>query len=256
MSESNHQCNYCNRRFKHRDLHTQHQAACVLLHQDRQTFERSVDAHETEDALPSAQELFKLVQRLIVQNTRLESRVAKLESTVLRHRKKMLLEWLNQSSNSLPVHTLWEWSSLLPISNEIVEHACKQGLTEGIKLYIKNLIAFSKESNVTMPICSFVQKRGQLYSYDLDEQAGLELYWSPVGQERFSRWIDTLSSNFLKAFIGWQRLRNWTVSEDTKQENVENMRNINDVVHEQRRKTELKKWLCEVLEQPAIYEVV
>jgi hypothetical protein len=100
-----------------------------------------------------------------------------------------------------------------------------------------------------------MQKRGQLYSYDVDEQAGLELYWSPMSQERFSRWVDILSRNFLKAFIGWQRLRNWTVSEDTKQENVENMRYINDIVHDQRRKTELKKWLCEVLEQPAIYEV-
>jgi NADH dehydrogenase/NADH:ubiquinone oxidoreductase subunit G len=256
MSESSHQCDYCNRRFKHRDLHTQHQTTCALLHQDRQAFERSVDAHETEDALPSAQELFKLVQRLILQNTKLETRIAKLESTVHRHRKKMLLEWLNQSSNTAPAYTFSEWSSLKPISNEIVEHACKHGLTEGIKLYVKNLIAFSKESNVVLPICSFVQKRGQLYSYDLDEPSGLELYWSPVSQERFSRWVDTLSCNFLKAFIGWQRLRDWTVSEDTKQENVENMRNINDVVHEQRRKTELKKWLCEVLEQPAIYEVV
>ena len=70
----------------------------------------------------------------------------------------------------------------------------------------------------------------------------------------------TAYHRFIQEFLIWQANHKEEIasSEDKKQENIENMRKINDISHDEKRKSELKKWMCiELEEQPTIeYEII
>jgi len=248
----NHFCKYCNRHFRFKDLYDQHIATCEFFHRRQRERDRDI---ETFEQLPSPQEMYKLVQYLMVQNARLTKDVEKLKQASNRRQKRAILEWLNGDSNPNPPHSFVEWSKTMPVTDEHLQLVFSDTLTDGIKACLK---AFLQET-ATKPICAFSQKPGVFYIYDgppkceANEENLAEPTWRLMIGEDYERWMSRVSHRFLQEFMKWQEANRAILysCEAEKERNIDYMRKISGggAVQEDRRNTDLRKWLFSKIEQ-------
>ena len=71
--------------------------------------------------------------------------------------------------------------------------------------------------------------------------------------EQFDRWINRLAHRFLQVFIEWQMANSALIHscDEEKEKNVDYMRKINGLgrAYEDRRRSELRKWIFCLLER-------
>lgn len=242
-------CRFCDRKFKFKDLYEQHIVTCEYLYQSKKAKDRELDIIEH---LPSAQEQFKLIQNLALHVARLQKEVELLRGNMNIRKKKMVIDWLNGSSNPRPLVTFNEWSKLIQINDSHLSTVFSLGLTAGIKKAVESYLEYSS----IPPIQAFKQKAGTFYIYDktegIDSEESSVLRWRALNTDENDRWIDLIMHKFLQKFIQWQ-LINMDLSnscETDKDRFLDYMQKINGGGQtDDRRKSELRKWLFGVLEQ-------
>lgn len=79
-------CIYCEKTFSFQDLYEKHHIVCEFFYQGRRQRHRNIECIEK---IPSAQELFELVQHLALKNKMLIERVTRLETNNQYHLKKI-----------------------------------------------------------------------------------------------------------------------------------------------------------------------
>jgi len=242
-------CRFCDRKFKFKDLYEQHVVTCEYLYQSKNTKDRNIDVIEH---LPSAQEQFKLIQHLALQIARVQKEVELLRGNMNIRKKKLVIEWLNSNANPAPLVTFNEWSKLIQINDSHLSTVFSLGLTAGIKKAVESYLEYSS----IPPIQAFKQKAGTFYIYDktegIDSEESSVLRWRALNTDENDRWIDLIMHKFLQKFIQWQ-LINMDLSnscETDKDRFLDYMQKINGGGQtDDRRKSELRKWLFGVLEQ-------
>ena len=242
-------CRFCDRKFKFKDLYEQHVVTCEYLYQSKNTKDRNIDVIEH---LPSAQEQFKLIQHLALQLARVQKEVELLRANMNIRKKKLVIEWLNSNANPAPLVTFSEWSKLIQVSDSHLATAFSLGLTAGIKKALDSYLEYSS----IPPIRAFKQKAGTFYIYDMTEGIDTEetsvLRWRSLTHDESDRWVDLMMHKFLQKFVQWQ-LINMDLStscETDKDRFLDYMQKINGGGQtDERRKSELRKWLFGKLEQ-------
>ena len=242
-------CIYCNREFRHHDLFAQHFITCQWFFKTRRERGREIESFET---LPSAQETYHLIQHLALQVSSLQTEVAQLRQITMTKKRKMILDWLlNPSNRSMtPSLSLVDWIKETPVSNDHLMIVFQVDLIEGIKAAIS--AHFDAYRGRIVPICAFHQKPGTLFVYHKPyssdpADADSVVKWRIMTADDFERWMDRLGTRFLQVFLKWQMDNAHIIrsSMDEKEKNLENMRKINGLsrAHEERRRSELRKWL-------------
>jgi hypothetical protein len=243
-------CIYCQREFRHQDLYAQHFITCQWFFKSRRNRDREIESFET---LPSAQDMYRLMQHLALQVSSLQAEVVQLRQITHAKKRKMILEWLQSPSNPSVCCSLSfvDWIKQTPVSMEHLQHVFSVDLVEGMKMVISAHLAASSGSAI--PIRAFHQKPGTLFVYhkpamvDSITQEDSVLKWRIMTADDFDRWMDRLGTRFLQEFLKWQMENADTIrsSMEEKEKNLDNMRKINGLSksHEERRRNELRKWL-------------
>jgi len=267
-----HFCKFCNRYFRFKDLYDQHNITCEYFYRRTRDREREMDTYEK---LPSPHDQFKLIQYLVLQVNKLQKEVIKLKGDTISKKRKIILEWLHSPCSPIPMTSFQQWIKLIPVEYTHLLKVFEGDLTDGMKLclsdYFKKNAAFtgvnmssglgsgvdisvstSASENVTVvPICAFLQKSGTIYIWsDLDVEGGISR-WCILSNDEFDKWINRLAHRFLQEFIQWQMDNSERIhsNDEEKEKNIEYMRKINGLgkIYEDRRRSELRKWLFSFL---------
>jgi hypothetical protein len=239
MASSENYCKYCCRYFKFKDLYEQHNVTCEFFYRRSRARDRELDGHEK---LPTPQEQFKLIQYLTLKVSKLENDVLRLKGLTVTRKRRVILEWLQNSGKPTPTLTFHEWSKTLDVSYEHLNGVFEGDITDGMKRMLVEV--FSYEG--TAPICCFTQKAGTIYIWSTCEDEP-EPHWMVMPHADFVRFVNRLSHTFLRTFLNWQRDNAELIrsSEENKEKNIQYMRKINGLgqAYEERRQSELRKWL-------------
>ena len=243
------QCVYCHRCFHFRDIYDQHVVTCEFFYRGRRNRERMEDDVET---LPTPQEQFKLIQHLLYQNTLLQKKVARMESRMLAKKRKIILDCLQNPSYPKPAVTFFEWVKTISVCFDDLDAVFEHDLVSGMIHSLNAQIEKEKEmvSGITIPICAFHQKPGTFYIWELPEE-NAEACWRILSVNDFDKWMNKMSHRFLQEFTLWKQLNaeSMRLTDEGKDKLIEYMRKIMGLgeSYEQRRRSELKKWLFEKL---------
>jgi len=238
-------CKTCDRSFKFKDLFDQHIPCCEYFAKSKR--ERDRDTEEFEN-LPTSQEQYKLIQYLLTQVSKLQKEVNGLKESALIKKRRLIIDWLHSPANYIPSCAFVEWTKSIIVDQDHLRYVFENGLSEGMKQCIHSHL----ERGLNAPIRAFTQKPGTLYLFVKDEPTDTASWRIATGED-LDRWMDRLSHRFLQEFIKWQ-LENADLinsSESEKEKNLEYMQKINGVgkQSEDRRKSEIKKWLYVQLEK-------
>lgn len=238
-------CVTCDKSFRFKDLYDKHIITCEFFSKSKREHDREIESFEE---LPTSQDQYKLIQHLYLQVAKLQKEVERLNDTMLIKKRRLIIDWLNGPSNYIPSHSFVEWTKSIQVDQDHLQYVFANGLTEGMKQCIHSHL----DSNVNAPVRAFTQKPGTLYLFVKDQEIDVSS-WKMATSEDLDRWMDRLSHRFLQEFIKWQ-LENADLinsSETEKEKNLEYMQKINGVgkQSEDRRKSEIKKWLYVQLEK-------
>ena len=240
-------CIYCNRLFHHRDLFDQHVITCEWFYKRRRDHTRELELYEP---LPSPQESYRLIQHLALQVSKLQREVLHLRQVTITRKRKIIMDWLQSPSNPVPAMSFLEWIKQIPVQLEHLQTVFRVDLIEGMKQSINAYLSTS--INDLIPICAFRQKSGTIFIYSPTGEDSTSCKWHIMSGDEFDRWIDRFGNRFLQVFLQWQ-IDNSSIirsTEEEKEKNIENMRRINGLSksYEDRRRSELRKWLFSRLE--------
>ena len=115
-------CSYCKKEYKQEKAFRKHELQCFNFHRD------SVD--DTQEYVPSASKMYKMIKFLFKENKKLKKRITSLEGKVNRKSVKInLLEWLQKNNNIIFDEKYCEY-------NIFIEKLTNMS-TENIELIIK-----------------------------------------------------------------------------------------------------------------------
>ena len=115
-------CSYCKKEYKQEKAFRKHELQCFNFHRD------SVD--DTEEYVPSASKMYKMIKFLFNENRKLKKRITSLEGKVNRKNFKInLLEWLQKNDNTIFDEEYCEYNTFIKNLTEMS--------TENIELIIK-----------------------------------------------------------------------------------------------------------------------
>jgi len=228
-------------------LFAQHFITCQWFFKNRRDRDREIESFET---IPNSQDMYHLIQHLALQVSSLQTEVAQLRQITIAKKRKMILDWLQSPSNPLmcPPLCLVDWIKQTPVLSEHLQTVFSVDLVEGMKMAISAHLAASGSST---PIRAFHQKPGTIFVYHkphvMESTTDTTVKWRIMTVDDFDRWMDRLGTRFLQEFLKWQMENAHTIrsSMEEKEKNLDNMRKINGLSksHEERRRSELRKWL-------------
>lgn len=239
MSMFDHYCKYCREFFEFKDGFDSHVQMCAFYHGPKFERERKLDSCKK---IPSSENQHILVQYLFNKVEKLEKDVLRLKGLSVTRKRRVILEWLQRPDYPKPSLPFHEWSKTIPVSYEHLKCVFDGDITDGMKRSLTDFFSYSGP----FPICCFTQKAGTIYIWTTNEE-NEESHWTIMSPRDFTRFVNRLSHSFLATFLNWQRENSRIIrsSEENKERNILYMRKINGlgVHYEERRQSELKKWL-------------
>lgn len=239
------ECKYCSRAFQFRDLYERHFYWCEFLWQGKRERLREAESYEQ---IPNATDQFHMMQTMLVKIAKLEKEIAHLRNTSLVRKRVAILQFLEKSPQYRPLISFQQWIREIPVTFEDLESVFAGDLVEGMKHSITRLL--SSTNATCLPICAFQQKKDTLYIYSRVtnvETGEITNKWMILSPDEWDRCMNRFAHRFLQEFIKWQHVNSEKIhlSEQDKEKHVEYMRKINGLgkSYEDRRRTELRKWL-------------
>ena len=93
---SNHNCVYCSRHFKFKDIYEKHSIMCEFFYKAKRDKDRDLEEIEY---MPTQQEMYKLVRHLTMQCAGLQKEVDKLKQNAGVRTRKIVVDKLNSIEN-------------------------------------------------------------------------------------------------------------------------------------------------------------
>lgn len=234
-----HNCLYCDRHFKFKDLYETHIIMCEFFNRSKREKEREMEAFEH---IPSQHELYKLVMHLTVQCSSLQKEVDKLKHSSGIRTRKIVIDKLNHIEN--PTTSFEDWYVVKqPILQSYLDLVYQEDLIAGIKRYISDLI-ISEKTNI--PMRTFAEKPNTIYVYSQDADNPKVATWKIMSNEQFMKWINRIAHRFSQEFsiIQADTFDVFDSSEAEKEKNIIFMMKINGgKISGERRANDIKKWI-------------
>jgi len=245
-------CIYCSRTYKLKDNYEKHVKPCEFFHKSQ--LQSQDDFCLAVETLPTQREMFELMKSLALKCSELEKEVVHLKQIVNVRQKKQILEWLNSNRTSVP-STFTEWYTDIEVTMEDLEKVFQYDLDSSIQNILQRKINQVK----CVPICGFSQKTNHLYIFDMtDENVNL---WKNVATPDIDKMIFYMSRKIMQKFLVWQKenQEELSASQQSKDREIIYMMKVNgSKITDEKRNTEMKKWLFSKLEEnmDMLYEFV
>ena len=241
-------CCYCSRRYMLVKNYKAHIASCKLMYKMK-TMTRD-DFQESIINVPSNEELFGMFKLLAEKYEKLEYELQSLRVQSNNRCKKNIIDILETTRK--PLSGFYEWIINVEINYESLLIVFNGDLTEGIKHL------FTKKINSTdiKPICTFKQKNNTFYVYDKYMLNNNPTYrWHIISNSEIEKVLNYFSYEFIKIFLQWQSENEEAISsnEDMQDKIIQYMFRVNgSKISNEKRWTELKKWLSTKIEEDFI----
>lgn len=176
-----HRCNNCNTRCNTKRTYELHVSMCDFIHQRREI--------DTEIHMPSQQAMFQYMIDLTNKCKELEKKVAKIQSSTTRFRRKHIDEYLKNIPP--PKMEFSDWLSEIEVTYDHLKIVFDQNLEECIKEILSPFLS-------DLPIRAFIQNQTVFYIYHQDD-------WRQMTGEEMSSFITSISRKVLKTYTKWSK---------------------------------------------------
>lgn len=251
MSNRQHICPYCDRVYRFKDLYNTHVTTCAILHRNRNDMDRSNDSYEDP---PSSEEMFKIIQGLVVKVDKLENEVVQLRASAGSRKRRDIMNWLNSPANPPPLKGFQEWIEAIDVTPE---HLTTVFGSTNILSGLKGALTDYCVNPSGLPVRAFTQKTNTLYvwkqveSEEGDEESE-DHHWVVMDNDTYNRWYDYTKHQFVRIFAKWE-MENLTLVRSTDEERNKHNGNMRKIIGcgsntlEERRRNELRKWIYSLI---------
>jgi hypothetical protein len=184
-------CSSCDKKFHYKGFFDNHRIACDFFNQTRKT-----QHSDSDEQMPSKEEMFKLLQHLSFKCHLLTEDVEKLKKCAFSSNKKSVESILDSIK---PLITLDEWVKTITICNDCMTEIFDKNLTDGIIKCISDRIE-CEDTSFILPLRSF---KGMLYAYLEDEETSL-CKWILCPIKKFNSIIEIIKHEIVKFYCDWK----------------------------------------------------
>lgn len=191
------QCQTCNKQYYEKFNYDRHVPACEFLHRSRRAHNHAIDMEE--DILPSQREMYRLMQEMTLEISKLKVEVKKLKQ--IQTKKIDVLEWLNNQQIQ-PVITFKEWiiRILYPEIQHVLDTVYQEDLLMGYKRLLRRLIT----DQTQLPVRAFDNKPNHLYIYEKVpisvNVSETQYHWRKITIEEMDRILTQIDKQFVNNF--------------------------------------------------------
>ncbi len=254
-------CTHCKHTWKVKRDYDKHLSCCIYFsHLRRQPPQEDMD--ENGMKIPNMKELFRYVRDLSGRLEKTEKELARIKNVVNSRQKKMIIEWLNQPSQT-PTSVFEDWWLNILVDESHMKCVFDRDLTDGIKMAIGTFIENAKTLPKNRPIRAFVQKPNTFYVYSKNSgtrEPLAEPQWRIMDNAQMQSMVIHIAQLFLRVFLAWQKKQerhdeedeneNEEGGEDNTDKMLMNMIKINGArTPDEKRVSEIKKWLFPKIEE-------
>jgi hypothetical protein len=206
---SKHCCTFCDKKYTNKSSLARHQIVCEISNKPAR--EKLIE-NEEEGDLPSYKQLVIIVQELTKKCNSMEKKMAEMQKWVQRTKKKIdVIQWLNTSSGAKPYSSFTEWFQNLTVNESTIETLMENSMYQTLlSIFAKNL-----PEDADNPVCSFCQKLGAIYIYDIDGD-GDEANWKLLSRDQFTKGLNRLHLKILNALLAWKEKNDEKMENDDK----------------------------------------
>lgn len=200
MLKTNSECMYCGKCFHFQDLYDNHVPTCEYFYHSKKERHRSIEAIET---LPSAHDMYRLIQHLTATCRKLEDKVQKLEQQATQRTRRNIFRQL--ATLPTPRLTLQQWFAQLPVTQVHLDVVFDPflSLVDGMRHALRDAFDDAERAAVVLPFRSFASKPDVLYIYTKDTGQDV-VRWRTCTPDVWQHVVDTLARHFLRAFCVWE----------------------------------------------------
>jgi hypothetical protein len=188
------QCQHCFKEYKRENAFKRHLQCCAILSKSKK--ERQDETESIEDT-PPLNEVYRLVQTLVINEQRLRKRIESLEKSLRRAdgRKEDILGWLG--NNIKPAHTFQNWIDSIKLTEADLENVFQNDFIEGIFGAISRV----SEDIENPPFRCFQHQSNTFYVYTaVDEDS----QWVKAPFSLINNFIDKITQKIIELFKKWQ----------------------------------------------------
>ena len=193
LCTTSYQCDHCTRQYKEKFYFDRHVATCQFL--SKSARERNADI-DSQECVPSAKEMFALVQHLALRIDRLETDNAKLKQNLAQKRKVSIMDWLNDPSgvrNPTSRFVDWVIQEIIPGIPSALSVVFEHNLIEAVAgLFVQ---AADRTSLNNIPIRTFEHRTNSVYLFGIEEST-----WTQVPLSRFRHYLGQICHQFIVDF--------------------------------------------------------
>jgi hypothetical protein len=204
---SKHCCSSCDKKYTNKSSLARHQIVCEIANKPAR--EKLID-NEEEGDLPTYKQLVIIVQELTKKCASMEKKMTEMQKWVQRTKKKIdVIQWLNTSSSTKPHTSFTEWFQNLTINQGTIDILMENTMYQTIAtIFSKNL-----PEDTDNPVCSFCQKHGSIYIYEMDGDAPT---WKLLSREQFTKGLNRLHLKILNELLAWKEKNEEKMENDDK----------------------------------------
>uniref|UniRef100_A0A6C0F2P2 C2H2-type domain-containing protein n=1 Tax=viral metagenome TaxID=1070528 RepID=A0A6C0F2P2_9ZZZZ len=204
---SKHCCSSCDKKYTNKSSLYRHQIVCEIANKPPR--EKLIEGEEEGD-LPTYKQLVIIVQELTKKCSSMEKKMTEMQKWVQRTKKKIdVIQWLNTSSSAKPHTSFTEWFQNLTINAGTIDILMENTMYQTLAtIFAKNL-----PEDADNPVCSFCQKQGSIYIYEMDGDAPT---WKLLSREQFTKGLNRLHLKILNELLAWKEKNEEKIENDDK----------------------------------------
>ena len=202
-------CKNCHRDFKYKTQYSEHIVSCEFL--KGRAKERNTNLELEDDDIPNTRMMYELVKNLALKCQNLENKVAELQRTARRDKRKIdVIQYLN--AHQKPEITYKKWQKSLEVKQTHLDATIEGNIILGVCRLVQDSIMTSSN----LPIAAFSHKHNIFYMY---EPKGQDDLWTMMNEDVVNRMFDTMSNRILKTY------NNLDKHDDAETEETQNKKN-------------------------------
>jgi len=201
-------------------------------------------SHDSYENPPDPEEMFKIIQQLVIKVDKLECEVSRLRANSGARKRKDIISWLNGPANPPPIQGFPEWVEAIEVS---YDHLSMVFGSNSILNGMKKALETHCENSSVLPVRAFTQKQNTLYVWKPVEDS-TDHRWVVMDNATYNRWYECTNHQFVRIFAKWE-MENLDLVRSTDSERDKHNANMRKIIGcgnntlEERRRNELHKWL-------------
>lgn len=228
------QCHFCDRSFHFKELYENHEPICEFFYKKQRDKTRE---DEKIEKLPSAQEMYHLIQHMYVELNRQKIKIENLEKMIKRKKRDVI------STTPTPMCIFRQWVRQIEVKKEHLTTVFQEDIFEGIRQCINEDIR--KNGLVKIPVRTIIETPMTLYIYKTIDNTSK---WAICESTDILFLVEHLMGEFMRVFCDWEDENNDWISRsiENKDLHVNYLCKItgSTIYQKERKRLELKTWIC------------